>query len=103
MRRREFISAAALLPLAARAQPSSKLYRLGYLSAARIPNVGRNMTGGIDPTQDALARWIAANANTVATEPGAGPGMFRGALNWLTGAPSVPEVVIALLAAALMG
>jgi hypothetical protein len=28
----------------------------------------------------------------MATAPGAGPGMFRGALNWLTGAPSVPEV-----------
>jgi putative ABC transport system substrate-binding protein len=36
MRRREFISAAALLPLAARAA-AVKLYRLGYLSAARIP------------------------------------------------------------------
>jgi hypothetical protein len=47
---------------------------------------------GIDPTQDALARWIAANVNTMATAPGAGPRMFRGAPNWLTGAPSVPGV-----------
>jgi putative ABC transport system substrate-binding protein len=39
MRRREFISAAALLPLAARAQASSKLYRLGYLAEARFPHL----------------------------------------------------------------
>ena len=56
--------------------------------------MGRNMTdvSGIDPTQDALARWLAANVKTMATAPGAGPRMFRGASNWLTGAPSVPEV-----------
>jgi putative ABC transport system substrate-binding protein len=46
MRRREFISAAALLPLA-RAQPSSKLYRLGYLSAARIPNLIEALRTGL--------------------------------------------------------
>jgi putative ABC transport system substrate-binding protein len=47
MRRREFISAAALLPLAARAQPPSKVYRLGYLSAARIPNVIEALQTGL--------------------------------------------------------
>jgi putative ABC transport system substrate-binding protein len=37
MRRRDFISAAVLLPLAARAQQRSKIYRLGYLAEVRIP------------------------------------------------------------------
>jgi hypothetical protein len=47
MRRREFISAAALLPLAARAQPSSKLYRLGYLAEARIPHLIEALQAGL--------------------------------------------------------
>jgi hypothetical protein len=53
--------------------------------------MGRNMTdvSGIDSTQGALARWIAANANTMSTVPGAGPGLLQGAWNWLTGIFSI--------------
>jgi hypothetical protein len=47
MRRREFISAAALLPLAARAQPSSKVYRLGYLALARVPHLIEALQAGL--------------------------------------------------------
>src|SRR5215472_14997686 len=39
MRWWEFISAAALLPLAPRVHASSKLYRLGYLAEARFPHL----------------------------------------------------------------
>ena len=42
MRRREFVSAAA-----ARAQPSSKVHRLGYLSVTRIPNVTEALQTGL--------------------------------------------------------
>ena len=47
MRRREFISAAALLPLAARAQPSSKVYQLGYLAGVRVPHLIEDLQAGL--------------------------------------------------------
>jgi len=47
MRRREFISAAALLPLAARAQPSSKVYQLGYLAGVRVPRPIEALQAGL--------------------------------------------------------
>jgi putative ABC transport system substrate-binding protein len=47
MRRRDFISAAALLPLAARGQPSSKIYRLGYLAGPRILHLIEALQAGL--------------------------------------------------------
>jgi len=55
------------------------------ISQRRLPctseAMGRNMTdvSGIDRTQGALARWIAPNADTMSTVPGAGLGLLEGA------------------------
>ena len=43
---------------------------------------------GIAPNQDALARWIAANVNTVSKASGAGPGILQGAWNWVPSQPT---------------
>ena len=51
MKRREFItllgSAAAAWPLAARAQQSVKVVRLGYLAPARLPNLIEALRAGL--------------------------------------------------------
>ena len=47
LRRRGFISAVALLPLAARAQASSKVYRLGYLAGVRFPHLIEALQAGL--------------------------------------------------------
>ena len=61
----------------AQVENTGEFLRYGFHSRRR-PWQNMTAVNGIDPTQDALARWIAANADTVSTVPGAGPRLFHG-------------------------